>query len=34
LLKPIWVVSGGNVDGRDAVVEPTRGGIYGDFLQK
>jgi hypothetical protein len=33
LLKPIWVVSGGNVDGRDAVVE-LHGRIYGAFRKK
>jgi hypothetical protein len=31
--KPLWVVSGGNVDGRDAVVE-LQGRIYGVFRKK
>jgi hypothetical protein len=31
--EPIWVVSGGNVDGRDAVVE-LQGRIYGVFRKK
>jgi hypothetical protein len=31
--KPVWVVSGGNVDGRDAVVE-LQGSIYGVFRKK
>jgi hypothetical protein len=32
-VKPIWVVSGGNVDGGDAVVE-LQGSIYGVFRKK